>query len=119
MKVKVGTRTYDAEIEPVMLILTDQDKALIRAMAPEAHRYCAYPEGMEPGAIRRWMNDEQIAVTNPIGERIWIKRDLRGITNCCSEDDPCPEHAGLAAEGMTCGFRSGPRGAKEGTQCRP
>ena len=62
MKVKVGTRTYDAEIEPVMLILTDQDKALIRAMAPEAHRYCAYPEGMEPGAIRRWMNDDAEAV---------------------------------------------------------
>jgi hypothetical protein len=60
-----------------------------------------------------------MAVTNPIGERVWIKRNLRGITSCCSEDDPCSEHAGLAAEGMTCGFRSGPRGAEEGTQCRP
>jgi hypothetical protein len=64
MKVKVGATTYDAEIEPVMVILTDRDKALIAAMAPEAHRYCAYPEGMDPGTIRRWMNDD----VKPTGE---------------------------------------------------
>ena len=43
MKVKVGNEIYDGDIEPVMVILTDQDKKLICSMAPEATKYCCYP----------------------------------------------------------------------------
>jgi len=45
MKVKVGTRVYDGEIEPVMVILSEKDKENIRDMGPRATKYCSYPEG--------------------------------------------------------------------------
>jgi len=60
MKVKVGGRTYDANVEPVMIILTPQDKANIAAMTPKATKYCAYPHNGKWGkrAIELWMEME-------------------------------------------------------------
>jgi hypothetical protein len=64
MKVKVRARVYDANEQPIMLILTDEDKVLIAAMAPEAHRYCAYPKGADPERIQEWMKED----VKPTGE---------------------------------------------------
>ena len=63
MKVKVGDKIYDGEKEPVMVILTDDDKENIANMAPEAHKYCAYPNDdcwikNDYKAIREWMKKE-------------------------------------------------------------
>jgi hypothetical protein len=44
MKVKVGNKIYDAENEPVMVILTDMDKYNIACMADDATMYAAAPE---------------------------------------------------------------------------
>ena len=55
MKVKIGDRVYDSEIEPVMVILSDADKACIQAMAGSALRYCSFPAGMSAEAIEAWM----------------------------------------------------------------
>lgn len=45
MKVKIGSKVYDANDQPIMLILDDIDKANIKAMSKEAKFYCAFPEG--------------------------------------------------------------------------
>jgi len=62
MKVKVGNKVYDPDNEPVMIILTDQDKKFIADMAPDSYKYCAYPATAEwrlddHEKIKDWMED--------------------------------------------------------------
>ena len=52
MKVKVGDRIYDGEKEPVMVILSEDDKGLIASMEVGATKYCSYPEES------KWINDD-------------------------------------------------------------
>lgn len=58
MKVKVGNTIYDGEVEPVMVILTEQDKKNIANMAPTATRYCVYPDKCKAERIERWMGED-------------------------------------------------------------
>lgn len=60
MKVKVGNKIYDSEHEPVMVILSDQDRINIENMHPKANKYCVYPDGEEwtkddHKKIKEWM----------------------------------------------------------------
>lgn len=56
MMVKVGDIIYDAEEEPIMIIMTDEDKDNISNMAPDAHKYCVYPDGIDEDEIKAWMD---------------------------------------------------------------
>jgi translation elongation factor P/translation initiation factor 5A len=58
MLIKIGNKLYDPNIQPVMVILTDKDKENIALMDSEAHKYCAYPEGMNAEEILKWMEEE-------------------------------------------------------------
>ena len=53
MKVKVGKQVFDAAQEPVMLILTPEDRANIAGMAPEATKYAAFPDTADSKEIDR------------------------------------------------------------------
>ena len=55
MKVKVGNKIYDAENEPIMVILNDNDKENIARMLPDATKYCSYPEGYDETKIKGFM----------------------------------------------------------------
>jgi len=55
MKVKVGEKIYDGEKEPVMVILTEQDKENIKNMVPEATKYCMYPNTFSVDEIKEFM----------------------------------------------------------------
>lgn len=58
MKVKVGDKIYDPENEPVMVILTEEDKENISNMSSDNSKYCAFPEeGWSEEAISIWMKD--------------------------------------------------------------
>ena len=62
MKVKVGDKIYNAEEEPIMVILTKGDKKLIADMADDATKYCSYSEGENWMAndykkIKEWMRE--------------------------------------------------------------
>jgi hypothetical protein len=59
MKVKVGDRIYDSSKEPVMVILTPEDKAKIAAMDSEATKYVSFPDSMKEKAVKKWMNSKQ------------------------------------------------------------
>lgn len=60
MKVKLGNAIFDSELEPIMLILSEEDKYNISHMAPEATKYCSYPdkEDLTPETIEAWMEEE-------------------------------------------------------------
>ena len=57
MKVKIGDMVIDGENEPVMVILSAEDKKNIANMLPTNMRYCSFPSGRDPDEIRKWMND--------------------------------------------------------------
>jgi hypothetical protein len=62
MKVKVGDKVYDGDDEPVMVILSEQDKLNIANMAADATKYCMYPATAEwrlnnYEKIKEWMGD--------------------------------------------------------------
>ncbi len=47
MKVKIRDKTYDGENEPVMIILSNQDKKNIANMVKGATKYCVFPGNSE------------------------------------------------------------------------
>lgn len=55
MKVKVGDKVFDSEKEPIMLILSHNDRELIKMMKPEAHKYCTYPRRCTQEEIEAFM----------------------------------------------------------------
>jgi len=54
MKVKIGDKIYDSNVEPIMLILDDIDKQRISWMGDQ-HKYCSYPDGTEVNKIIKFM----------------------------------------------------------------
>ena len=71
MKVKVGDKIHDSENEPVMVILSEQDKENIANMNPKANKYCVYPDGKEwekndYKKIKDWM---KISMSEEIPEK--------------------------------------------------
>lgn len=59
MKVKIGKEFHDPNIEPIMLILTDQDKINIRNMHKEAYKYCVYPDTYTATKIEKFMKETE------------------------------------------------------------
>jgi len=57
VKVKIGNTVYDSEDQPIMVILTREDKKLISQMYDNCMKYCAFPDEMEPKEIEDWMKD--------------------------------------------------------------
>jgi hypothetical protein len=46
MKVKIGETVYDAVKQPIMVILSEEDKRNIADMSPTATKYCEGPDTM-------------------------------------------------------------------------
>jgi hypothetical protein len=57
VKVKIGHTIYDADKEPIMIILNDKDKENLKLMQEDATRYCAYPDSDEwtSEKVTEWM----------------------------------------------------------------
>lgn len=55
MKVKIGDTVYDSEKEPIMIIISNDDKKNIENMLPEATKYCSFPNGVEMQIIKDFM----------------------------------------------------------------
>ena len=58
MKIKIGTKIYDAGKEPIMLILTDQDKSNISNMDKRCSKFVMFPEGCDKEVISKWAETE-------------------------------------------------------------
>ena len=57
MKVKINSKTYDSDKQPIMLILSGTEKELISNMAVEAHKFCVYPANSKAEKIKQFMDD--------------------------------------------------------------
>ena len=59
MKVKIGNIVYDSEIQPILLLLSDEDKKNISSMPDGNTRYCSYPDSQEftEEQIDTWMKE--------------------------------------------------------------
>lgn len=55
MKVKIGAEVYDSEEQPIMIVLTDEDKNNINQMLPDATKYCSFPSDMKLNDIKKFM----------------------------------------------------------------
>ena len=60
MKVRIKDTIYDDDKEPIMIILTDQDKKNIANMLPEKYKYISYPDEMAGEKIRKWIDKIKI-----------------------------------------------------------
>ena len=64
MKVKIGNKIYDAEKEPIMIIINKAEKQQITNMHPDATKYCQYPYAEEwklndYAKIKNWMRTDE------------------------------------------------------------
>jgi len=55
MKVKIGNKVYDPNLELLVFILSDVDKKNIAAMDPRATMYCCYPADWSVEQVKRFM----------------------------------------------------------------
>lgn len=55
MKVKIGTEVYDSEEQPIMIVLSDEDKNNITQMLPETTKFCSFPKDMKLNDIKKFM----------------------------------------------------------------
>lgn len=76
MRVKIGDQLFDPNVTPVMVILTDADKANIAAMPEHNRRYAMYPKDttkeevdafMNTGFPAFWLEDGAARVDGPFG----------------------------------------------------
>lgn len=69
MKVKVGDRVYSSEDQPIMIILTMEDKYNISHMAGDAMRYAEFKSshGMTTEQMLEWMKDEEAVAEDIFG----------------------------------------------------
>jgi len=56
MQVRIGDKIYDADQQPIMLVLSDLDRQQIAAMPAGLHCFCAFPaDKFNQEDIQRWM----------------------------------------------------------------
>lgn len=55
MKVKIGDAVYDSEEEPIMLILSPEERLHIHALPPHARQFVRFPDGADIRLIMQWM----------------------------------------------------------------
>ncbi len=55
MKVKIKNKIYDADKEPIMIILSEQDKINIAGMDKEHTKYCVYPTETSKEYLKEFM----------------------------------------------------------------
>jgi hypothetical protein len=55
MKVKIGTKIYNEEDEPILVIIDSEEKKLIKNMSKDAYKYCSYPDNMAEDVIVSFM----------------------------------------------------------------
>jgi len=55
MKVKIGNTIYDGSKEPIMLILSEEDKYNISHMRLQDTKYLSYPENMSEEKAKEFM----------------------------------------------------------------
>ena len=56
MGVKIGDKIYDAENEPIMIILNESDKRNIENMHDDKYKYICYPDKLSNEEVRKFID---------------------------------------------------------------
>jgi hypothetical protein len=86
MKIKVGNKIYDSEKEPVMVILTENDKINIANMLPCCDKYASYPEHISIDEIDDWMECRGEEAPSSITKSSGSEEDLDDTDD--TDEDP-------------------------------
>lgn len=62
MRVKVNGHVFDSTEEPIVIVLSKEDKRNIANMLPQCHKYCSYPDGHDEQEIKKFMHDLRLTV---------------------------------------------------------
>jgi hypothetical protein len=57
MKVKIGYRMFDSHEEPIMIVMSEDDKKNIKKMPIDKFTYCTYPDRIPDDEILTWMKN--------------------------------------------------------------
>lgn len=60
MKVKIGDKVYFSVDQPILVILSDDDKANISNMHPDSHLYCSFPDGTDIEEVKKFMDLDRL-----------------------------------------------------------
>lgn len=63
MKVKINNQIFDSDIQPIMLILNNEEKELISNMGSQT-RFCSFPVDMDVNDVQNFMIDREGGVNN-------------------------------------------------------
>ena len=58
MQVKIGNKIYDSNKEPIMLILSDEDKENIAKMHSDKYKIISAPSGMDVKEVRKFIDGD-------------------------------------------------------------
>lgn len=99
MKVKISNIVADSDHEPVMVILSEQDKENISNMHPDSSKYCVYPDKEEwtkddHKKIKDWMKEIDIVPKKPEKKKEMIgDKEIVGVATVkdwyAKLDKPC------------------------------
>ncbi len=74
MKVKISNVIADSDHEPIMVILTKQDKENISRMHPDSSKYCVYPDD------KKWIENDHKKIKDWMNETDLVLKDQRIAT---------------------------------------
>jgi hypothetical protein len=58
MLIKIGNKYFSPDIEPIMIMLSPEDKANIAQMGPAEETYVCYPEHISEDEIKKFMENK-------------------------------------------------------------
>lgn len=92
MKVKIGSKIYDAEKEPIMIILSNSDKENIRHMGASMTKYISFPEGTPREEINKFAETNSVCERcNGAGYTVEVEPECCGNyepNGCCNNPHP-------------------------------
>jgi hypothetical protein len=83
MIVKIGSKLYDGLTEPIMVILTEEDKKNIGNMHRDATKYCEYPDLMSSREANQFMDVDSGTCRCAYHPGYRVKRRPTGNCNIC------------------------------------
>lgn len=95
MKVKLNNIIYDSEKQPIVLVLSQEEKELIGNMSSEDFKFCSFPEDMTIEKVQEFMKMEN----NPEYQHCKTCCKILNTYVCCFI---CQNYESCKSQGHTC-----------------
>lgn len=60
MRVKIGDKIIDSTYEPIIIVLSREEKDLISNMDEQDYHFCSFPESFDLEELLKFMKEEQL-----------------------------------------------------------